>query len=263
VTSARGSLAVVGCGIRPGLQTTPESLALVDSASKCFHLLADPLGEAWLKARRPDSESLARCYRDGRSRLDSYAEMTEIVLAAVRSGETVCVVFYGHPGVFVRPAHDAVRRARNEGYDATMLPGISAEDMLFAEVGLDPAERGCQSHAAEDFVLEGRHFDPCSALVLWQVGVLGEDRHRSQGYRSTGVSILLEALLRDYPASHEIVIYEANELPLGPPSIHRLALDGLPSARLSVRSTLLVPPLAARPRDEALAERLARLLGTG
>lgn len=263
MTVARGSLAVVGCGIRPGLQTTPESLALIDTASKCYHLLADPLGEAWLRARRPDSESLAGCYRDGRSRLESYAEMADIMLAAVRSGETVCAVFYGHPGVFVRPAHDAVRGARREGYSASMLPGISAEDMLFADVGFDPAERGCQSHAAEDFVLERRRFDPCSALVLWQVGAMGEDRHRSEGYRSTGVILLHEALLREYPASHEIVIYEANEFPLGPPLIQRLGLAGLPSARLSVRSTLLVPPLAARPRDGALAERLARLLGSG
>jgi hypothetical protein len=55
----KGSLTVVGCGIRPGLQTTPEARALILSATRAFHLLAEPFGEQWLLSLRPDSESLA------------------------------------------------------------------------------------------------------------------------------------------------------------------------------------------------------------
>lgn len=260
MSGSPGSLSVVGAGIRPGLQTTPEARALVEAATRVFYLFNEPLGERWLLTIRPDAESLASCYRDGAPRIDAYSEMVDRLLGPVRIGDQVCAVFYGHPGVFVRPAHEAVRRARAEGYSAEMVPGISAEDMLFSDVGFDPAERGCQSHEATEFLLEGRRFEPTSALVLWQAGAIGEDLHRAQGYRSIGIGLLVEALLETYPPSHEVVVYEANELPLGPHLVHRVALADLAAAPLSVRSTLLVPPLAARPRDPVLTRRLVRLL---
>ena len=40
-----------------------------------------------------------------------------------------------HPGVYVAPSHETVLRARAEGYPARMLPGISSEDCLFADLG--------------------------------------------------------------------------------------------------------------------------------
>lgn len=258
----KGSITIVGCGIRPGLQTTPEARALILSATRAFHLLAEPFGEQWLLSLRPDSESLATCYRDGRERLESYAEMVDRMLAPVRSGEHVCAAFYGHPGVLVRPAHEAIRRARSEGFEGSMIPGISAEDMLFAEVGFDPAERGCQSHEATDFLLEQRRWDPFSTLVLWQVGAIGETQHRATGYRSGGIRFLVEALLGEYPAGHGVVVYEANELPLGPSSIRHVALVDLPGTPLSVRSTLLVPPVGSRKRNEELSDRLVLLLSS-
>jgi hypothetical protein len=54
----------------------------------------------------------------------------------------LCVALYGHPGVFACVGHEAIERARAEGIDAQMLPGISAEDCLFAELGVDPAVGG-------------------------------------------------------------------------------------------------------------------------
>jgi hypothetical protein len=226
-----------------------------------FYLLNDPIGEQWIRTIRRDAESLASCYREGAPRREAYAEMSDRLMTAVRAGERVCAVFYGHPGVFVRPAHDAIRRARQAGYAASMFPGISAEDMLFADVGFDPAESGCQSHEATDFLLEGRHFDSRSSLVLWQVGAIGEGRYRSAVYRSAGIQLLTEALLRAYPPTHQVVVYEANELPLGPPRIDRLRLHALPEASLTARSTLLVPPLEGRSRDGVLERRLEELLG--
>lgn len=41
--------------------------------------------------------------------------MIERILQSVRSGGMTCAIFYGHPGVFVYPAHEAIRRARAEG----------------------------------------------------------------------------------------------------------------------------------------------------
>lgn len=255
-----GVLEIVGAGIRPGLQTTPEARALIESADRVYCLFNDPLGESWLRTFRPDAESLAACYREGIPRLEAYSAMVERLLEGVRAGDRVCAVFYGHPGVFVRPAHESIRRARAEGFPASMHAAISAEDMLFAEVGFDPAERGCQSHEATDFLLEDRVFDPNSSLVLWQVGAIGEENYRAARYRTSGASLLAEALRRWYPESHEVVLYEANELPLGASRIARIQLRELASTSLSARTTLWVPPLGARPRDPNLSRRLADLL---
>jgi len=52
--------------------------------------------------------------------------MVERTVTFVRWGLNVCAVFYGHPGVFADPAHNAIRLARREGFRALMLPGISA-----------------------------------------------------------------------------------------------------------------------------------------
>ena len=77
--------------------------------------------------------------------------MVERILSYVRRGLNVCVVFYGHPGV--HPGHESIRRARMEGFSASKLPGISAEDCLFAELGIDPSKNE-------------RKFDNRS-LILW------------------------------------------------------------------------------------------------
>jgi hypothetical protein len=34
-----------------------------------------------------------------------------------------------------------------------MLPAVSAEDCLFADLGVDPGAAGCQSHEAADFLI--------------------------------------------------------------------------------------------------------------
>ena len=54
--------------------------------------------------------------------------------------------------VFVQPSHESIAIARLEGFSARMLPGISAEDCLFADIGLDPGKDGCQSFEATDFL---------------------------------------------------------------------------------------------------------------
>ena len=103
--------------------------------------------------------------------------MTEAILEPVRAGKRVCAAFYGHPGVFVLPSHEAVSRARAEGFDASMQPGVSAEDCLVADLGVDPGVNGLQSYEAGDFLRRRPATEPTTALVLWQIGVVGARTH--------------------------------------------------------------------------------------
>ena len=246
-----GSLVVVGTGLRAPVHITPEARDEISHAEKVFYLMSDPLSEMWIKRLNPTARSLASCYVSSRPRMAAYQRMIDRILGPVRSGRRVCVAFYGHPGVFVFPSHEAIRRAKKEGFDARMLPGISAEDCLFSELGLDPARSGCQSYEATDFLVYRRRFDPSSALVLWQVGVVGNLEYGDRPARS-GLRVLASRLARVYGRKHEVVLYEASLLPVVPSTIRSTTLEELSSAGVTGGMTLFVPPRPHPPDPRSL-----------
>lgn len=97
------------------------------------------------------------------------------MLRDVRAGHSVLGIFYGHPGVFVCPSHRAIAIALSEGYKARMLPGISAEDYMFSDIGFDPALPGCTTQEATHLLLHNKKLDPSMHNIIWQVGGVGAD----------------------------------------------------------------------------------------
>jgi hypothetical protein len=210
-------------------------------ADDVLYVLADPAAATWLAALNPRARSLAALYRPGVPRGQVYEAMVEEILGAVRGGKRVCAVFYGHPGVYVQPSHEAVRRARAEGLAARMLPAVSAEDCLFAELGVDPGEHGWQSFEATDFVRRRRP-DPTAGLVLWQVDAIGRF-DSARGPNPEGLRALAETLARTYPPEHEVVFYRASVYPTVPGEATRLPLSGLASLSEAPAGTLYVAPV--------------------
>jgi len=254
--ATRGSLVVVGTGILLGGHITAEAEAYIRQAEQVYYVVVDEAAAYWLHSLNPSARSLAGHYAEHKRCLDTYGQMVETILAAVRAGAQVCAVFYGHPGVFVLPAHEAIRRARAEGYPAHLCPGISAEDCLFADLGIDPGAHGCQSFEATDFLIRHRRFDPHSHLILWQVGVVGELVKRGRYDVRRGLALLVEALGEHYPATHEVVIYEAARLATRSPDMRRVPLAQLPITPVQPIATLYVPPRAVAPIDPAMLARL-------
>ena len=198
----RGQLVVVGTGLRTTGHFTSEAIAWIRAADKVLYVVGDPVAEEVLRTLNPDAvESLQDLYGEGKERQDTYDQMVERILECVRSGLRTCAAFYGHPGVFVYPSHVAVRRARAEGFSAIMLPGISAEDCLFADLGIDPAAYGCQSYEATDYLFSQRRLEPSSALVLWQVGVVGSTTFTSGEYRPISPPAARREVERNLPAT--------------------------------------------------------------
>lgn len=255
----RGSLVVVGTGIRSAGQLTVEAIAHIQSAEKVLYVVAEPVAEEVIRRLNPaGAESLAVLYGDGKPRRHTYRQMIDRILACVRQGLRTCAVFYGHPGVFVTPAHRAVREARQEGFAARMLPGVSAEDCLFADLGLDPAAAGCQSFEATDFLVNHRRADPTSALILWQIGVIGDPSFSLEVRDSNPLELLVRRLTEIYPEDHRVCIYEAAMLPGFEPLIRWLSLSGLARRHLSIISTLYLPPTDPPRFDPVLYSALAR-----
>ena len=256
---ARGRLAVVGTGYMMAGQVTFEALALIERAEKLLFLVTDPVSRAWLESLNPTAESLFDVCREGRPRMEICREMVKRILEPVRAGLEVCAAFYGHPGVCTWPAHEAVRQARSEGYAARMLPGVSSADCLFADLGIDPAEHGCQMYEASDFLYRRRRFDPATPLILWQVSAIGLTRSLAAPPAAAGLRLLAEALAESYPPEHKAVLYEASLLPTGAPKVARVALGMLPQAAVGGSTVLYLPPREEMEYDWDAVERARQL----
>ena len=207
--AASEQLIVAGTGIRIAGQLTIEAASWISRAERLFFSVADPVAERVVRALNERAEPLMSLYADGKPRSESYEQMVEMIMASVRAGDVTVAVFYGHPGVFAFPSHEAIRRARAEGFRARMLAAISAEDCLFADLGVDPADSGCQSLEASDFLLRMRAIDVSQPLVLWQIGVLGEWAYRRESYDLSALPLLVQKLLESYPPTHAAIVYEA------------------------------------------------------
>jgi precorrin-6B methylase 1 len=250
-----GSLTVVGSGIKTGLQTTSEARRCIQRADKVLYLFAEPASARWVSKLNPSAQSLERFYSPSKDRTQTYQEMVEEILAWVRRGLDVCVVLYGHPGVFVAPSDAAIRRAREEGFGAWMLPGVSAEDCLFADLGVDPGASGCQSFEATNFLLYPRSFDTSTPLLLWQVAAVGV-RHGVTQPSAAGLQVLAKFLQDHYGPEHEVVLYEASPYPVFDPIVQRVRLGELPTADLTPMCTLYVPPKQPPPPNPDMFDRL-------
>ena len=262
--TGRGSLIVVGTGIRTVGHLTVESIAWMRKADRVLYVVGDPIAEEVILRLNPDgAESLSHFYGEGKPRIQTYEEMVARILDCVRAGEVTCLACYGHPGVFVYPSHESIRRARAEGYEARMLPGVSSEDCLFADLGVDPGIYGCQSYEATDFLANGRKIDPTSSVVLWQIGVVGDSTFKSAGYDQSAFPLLLERLLGTYPATHVVYLYEAAVFPGCEPVILPVQIANLGQVPMSAGYTLYIPPAYPTSADPSIYYRMTALAAAG
>jgi hypothetical protein len=172
--------------------------------------------------------------------------MDAAIMAEGLAGKRVCAVFYGHPGVFADVPHAVIRKTREAGIDARMEPGISAEACLYADLGIDPGYHGVQSLEATQFLVEDRAIDNRSLLLLWQVALTGDTDCTRFHALPEELEKLVERLLRDYPADHEVILYEAARLPIETARAERVLLRDLARAHYEEHTTLVVPSLASR-----------------
>ncbi len=244
-----GTVVFVGTGFSLMLHATLEAVGQIEIADKLFHLVAEPAAAYWLKSLNPTAESLAPFYAEGKSRMRAYEEMVERILSHVHRGEHVCVAFYGHPAVGVEPTQMVLRRARAEGFSARILPGISSDACLYADLGIDPMDHGIQAYEASRFVAREPRIDTGTGLILWQAGFVGESSMNFSGRsHGPGVRHLVSILRRYYPASHPVAAYEASPYPIAPSWIAWTRLHSLANAIRSTATTVFIPPVGWSPQ---------------
>jgi len=257
--SVSGSLVCIGLGVTLGAHINPLSRSHIEKSDVVFAGVADGVMEQWLMRMHPDVRSLQPYYEEGKSRMQTYRQMVHAMLTEVRAGRKVCGAFYGHPGVFAWAPHKAIALARSEGFSAHMEPGISAEDCLYADLGIDPGSHGCQHFEASQMMFYRRRIDPSAYLVLWQVGLAGDQSLKRFSTGPAYRQILVDVLARDYPLDHQIIVYRAATLPLHRPRIERMALADLVNASIEVPDTVVLPPALSLQADLDIRARLLAL----
>lgn len=255
----KGRLACVGLGMTLGSHLTPLARSHIEQADVVFAAVSDYIVELWLNSMHADVRSLQPYYGKNKSRMITYREWVDLMMSEVRAGKKVCGVFYGHPGIFAWSPHEAIRVAHAEGFDAYMEPGISAEDCLYADIGLDPGRVGCQHFEASQLLACEHRINPMGYLILWQVGIVGDLTLKRFSTGKEYLKLLIERLSTDYPEDHEIIVYRAATLPIHRPEIRHIRLNELVDANLTAEYTVILPPSKPLTLNEAMSERLREL----
>ena len=256
--SNTGSLVCVGPGMTLGAHITARCRSHITNADVVF-TNCHPIMHDWIATMHADCRSLQPLYAEGKDRRITYQEMIAAILAEVRAGKKVVGVFYGHPGVFAQVPHEAIKRCREEGFSAHMEPGISAEDCLIADMGIDPGAYGCQHFETSQFMIYKRNIDPTAYLILWQVALAGDLTISQRDTTQQQRQILVDLLTVHYPPEHKVALYECPTLITDTPRIEWLPLKDLAAAELSLITTLVVPPGKALEKNTYVIEMLESL----
>jgi len=238
----KGSLVSVGLGMTLGAHITPISRSIIENADVVFVAASNNLVEEWVKGMNNDVRSLQPYYDEGTSRRVTYNKWIDLIMGEVRAGKNVCGAYYGHPGVFAWAPHETIKIAKEEGFLAYMEPGISAEDCLFADLGINPGTKGCINLEATQFMMKHKSIDPTSYLILWQVAIAGDISLAKFSTNSKYKQVLLDKLYESYPKNHEIILYECAVLPIDQPRIEKIELSDINNVEMSLKTTVVIPP---------------------
>lgn len=165
-------------------------------------------------------------------------------------------MLYGHPTTFADPGLQAIIAAQKQSIETIILPGISVENCLYADLRIDPGQFGCLHVEATELLLYDKILDPTAHLCVWQVGMIGNRAAPQVNQRARHLDLLGFKLQNYYPKNHTVYLYEASVYPTVEPQIHQFLLDEIESQSISTLSTLYIPPLPQRQINQEILNNL-------
>jgi hypothetical protein len=76
--SKRGSLTIAGSGITTIGQLALQTVAAIENADVVCYVLNDPAAEAFIRKKNPNVYDMYQLYDDGKPRLETYVEVTDV-----------------------------------------------------------------------------------------------------------------------------------------------------------------------------------------
>ena len=250
------TLVIAGTGIKFISHLTHEVEVYIQNSSKILYLSNEPAIEEWIKSKHLNTESLYDYYTRHESRLKNYQEIANKILSDVNKFETTLVLLYGHPTVYAMPALEAAIKARKQNVEVIILPGISADACLYADLMIDPGSAGCQSYDATDFLIKNKIIDNTSHTILWQIGSIGSISLISNYGNKTGIRLLKNKLSELFTPNHPVTVYEASQYPHFRPRIDDITIEDLENIELTALSTLYIPPINVSTINNEILDKL-------
>ena len=130
---------------------------------------------------------------------------------------------------------------------------------MYADLGIDPGKYGCTHLEASQFMFRNKSFDASSYLILWQVGIAGDKTLTKFSTTAEYKQVLVDMLLQTYPAEFEIIIYECAVLPIDKTRIHTITLRELAQAEISLKTTIVFPPLRKTELNKAVVKKVEKI----
>jgi hypothetical protein len=253
-------LYIAGLGLETVAQVTREVEQAIRESREVLYLDTGAATRQYLETLCPRVTPLFdESYREDRPRVSAYEHMAIRIIEAALDHPPVTFAIHGHPLVAAHPPFLVLEMARALRLRATVLPGISALDAIFADLRLDPVVHGIQMYEATDLLLRRRPLLNDVPAVIWQIGPLETALHSQRVSRPERFARFIEHLRRYYPARHQAVAIYCSPHPILPPRILRFAIEdmGEYAAEIHTGFTLYVPPSAGRPVvDRELATQL-------
>jgi tetrapyrrole methylase family protein / MazG family protein len=221
-----------------------------------LYLVNEPVTKQWIEKYSKISESLELIYFSEKDRQIAYDKIKDKILSELISHDFITVVLYGHPTFFADPGLQAIVEARNFPIETVILPGISAENCLYADLAIDPGLYGCFHVEATELLLYDKIIDPTAHLCIWQPGVIGNRATPKQNQKGKHLNLLKNKLLNYYPSSHAAILYEASLYPGIESLIQPFLLEHIEEQDISTLSTLYIPPINQRKVNKQILEQL-------
>ena len=248
---------LAGTGIKSLSHITKETEIAVQKASKVLYLVNEPIIEDWIIKEARNSESMYDLYIENDSRNKNYALIIEKILEEHKRYKNLCVLIYGHPTVFAFPGLEAIKRIEAKGSFAKVMPGISSEDCLFADLRINPGSRGCISLEATEFLLYDRAIDPSYHVIFWQIGQIGNTGLPEAGLNRRVLSCFCERVQSIYAGDVDVILYEASLYPNIPAKISKQKISELASMEINTISSLYLPPTREMKEDKTIRDMLS------
>jgi uncharacterized protein YabN with tetrapyrrole methylase and pyrophosphatase domain len=242
---------VVGTGTVGYRQLTKEAEAALKKSDKVFlvhhqELISDYLEEFTEVIDITDE------YEDNTERSNTYQRMAERVISSAQEPDTdvVSLALYGHPMYFVDPSRIVMTEAPKHNLEVEVLPGISAIDCLYVDIGLDPSEDGLQIFEATDVLIREFELNPEVPTFLLQIGSVESTLYSMEESEPERFTNIKEHLQQFYPDDHPLYLLQTATYPISKSERIQFELSQFDTEEVSERinhmQTLYVPPIESR-----------------
>lgn len=239
---------ILGIGIKTISHLTNESVEIIESATKVFYLVNEPIMKKFLSDISKDSFDLDKLYFSHNSRVKSYTEIVDKIIcyASKNKDEDIAVVFYGHPYFCAEIGLGIKKIALTKNIPVNAYSAVSSLDCMYSDLDIDPAQHGMQIYEATHFINHPKIIDITSHLVLLQIGFIeSQEVINLSNDNSIGLSKLKSILIKKhkYPPDHICVSYEASLYKDVSPVIHYIPINDIEKFKFSSISMLVITPL--------------------